>query len=170
VFSHEEYEQDDPVWRAIEEVIDEAQVRTRSSHVVLRDLSGDQLVACASVGFGPSTPPDVRVTDQYAPCAKALRVAFPSLVNDVQTDEEFRRFCEGLCESGQDQSWVNKLKKLKSMLAVAVRDGIGTLGVLELFSDEKAEHFSPFNQQDWAQSFAARLAYLLRAKETRRCS
>jgi len=149
----------DPCLLAANILVDELKYETSSSHLVVRALHGDQLKVLMQRGFSAPVPATVDVSDKHARCAGALRLGFPDIRNNLESDQEFQAFCRNSMLSDKN---VAEFMALRSMIAEPIRDTLGILGTIELFSDKHDSYFVPHKQQDWVQSIARRLAYVLR--------
>ena len=151
----------------IDKLIAKVRRETRSSHAVLRVLRRDRLEPDRQLGFRTGSDDDlldVDIRDGTAASVRALRLGFPLVLSELQNDPNHRRFCEDEDCCGEQRQ--EEMKKLRSMIAVPVRDAIGVLGTLELFHAEDDRHFIEHKQQDWARALSLRLATLLRVRES----
>lgn len=151
----------------IEKLASAARHETGSSHVVLRVLREDALWADWQLGFEGGSPRDLKpvdLRDGRIACVRALRLGFPCVVGELRRDQDFKRFREEYSTGRRRQ----EMKKLQSMIAITVRDTIGVLGCLELFSATDPKHFILHEEQDWAHALALRLGLFLRVRESLR--
>jgi len=150
-----------PCLVSIKMLIDRLLSATEASHIVVRILDGSQLKVLAQQGFSTSIPKVVNVTDEQAHCARALRLGFPDVQNNLANRVDFKAFCQSTMLSKESYE---EFRTFTSMITVPISDATGLLGTIEVFSNTYRSHFSSLERQDWVNSVALRLATIIRRR------
>jgi hypothetical protein len=105
---------------AINLLIDRIFQATAATHIVIRVLKDSTLEALEQRGFGVPVPPVVNVKDRHAQCARAMRLGFPDVQNELETNIDFRQFSKRASGDHREE-----YRQLKSMITMPIQDVAG---------------------------------------------